>query len=430
MAESWPVSPVDYSVFSAASSDESFTTPSSPPISLYADPVPVHAAVLRTPLRSPSTNPFCAESLPFVASTPASLSSPAAAARSDIATPAAIANAAVTACSSSPRSSESTPSSPSQTTDHISPSDSSESSDSMSSFSLVSPSPASPSASSSLVTYRQAASAIVGGKRRRTRSAWEEERKREEQQLLDEREKKHRWAVIAATTNRMKELYDEIAAWKEGYRRQQQHAQQLAGDLQAATAALCAAVQQQRLYPAAGSQSVEHSRESSSALDRAMGSMVFGSPLAGTSLLAVGLFDVTSGRIHDCNTRFMDGMPLTRDQLIGVRLIKSYDDLMMDDHTWAAEQPALEPSADFVKRAERKHEKQQYPESMEQMRQLWRGEVERIDVVIRCHIAMYEVRSSFWVAEWADVDDGQGDSVRRPQRMLAIASLADAKPVE
>ena len=261
----------------------------------------------------------------------------------------------------------------------------------------------------------------------------EEEGDREQRLLEEDREKKHRWAVIAATTNRVKELYDEIAAWKEGYRRQQEHVRALTGELQAATAALFAATRcryQQRLPHT--EDGLAHNRNLS-ALDSHIGSMVLGCPLSGTQLMAVTLIDVMSGRIYDCNTRFLDGMPLPRDQVIGVRAMRSYDDLMMDDKAWAATRPAPAPNAGFIERAEYGHEKQQYPESMEQMRQLWRGEVERIDVVMRCAMgttSMYEIKSMFWVQEWTEVEDVQGCMVQRPRRMLGIPSMSDAKPVD
>ena len=124
----------------------------------------------------------------------------------------------------------------------------------------------------------------------------------------------------------------------------------------------------------------------SAELDRRLNGESLFCPIAGNAKLAVVLSDASTGRMLDCNHQMCEICNMPTEAMTGTVMVRSYDDLM-DEAVWRAKRAAFKyPHFSKRDRLDYAQQKEQYPASNEKVRQLMRGEVDRIDVMWRCDL--------------------------------------------
>ena len=121
-------------------------------------------------------------------------------------------------------------------------------------------------------------------------------------------------------------------------------------------------------------------------LDNKLASDSLYCPISGNARLAVVLNDAHTGRMLDCNQQMCDACDMTVDEMAGIAMNRSYDDLMNDD-VRRAKKAAVQYEPNQQKdRRNYLQQTDQYPASLDQVRRLMLGEVDRIDVPWRCDL--------------------------------------------
>ena len=282
----------------------------------------------------------------------------------------------------------------------------------------------------------------------------EEEEDEQESEEEEERHRKHRAAVIDQTVHRARELYGLVGLLTRACNRQNEHIRVLTQQLQATTAQLQAASHStstsNSTQPAddtiiCSAQSQSSSQAVASPTAPASSSnpdLVDSSGLTSSLLLSVrvsiALHDATTARVLDCNAYMLQTTGWERHHVIGRIMQRTYDEYM-DDRVWQANEPMRRLAGDHVLvngpngTMVRAVLQEQYPASLEKKRALYRGEMERVRALWRNQMrdgVVYETSAMSYVADWKDVDDGQGGVVRRPNRVVCVCSMFDARRVD
>ena len=256
----------------------------------------------------------------------------------------------------------------------------------------------------------------------------------------EEQHRKHRAAVVDQTVHRARELYGLVGLLSRACNRQNDNIRALTEQLQAATSALQVATQSARVTgEAPSSESIASLASSaSSSLDSRLASSALNSSLLLSVRVAITVVDGMASRVLDCNAYMLESTGWERHHVIDRIIGRSYDELM-DDRVWQANETVRRLTGDHVLvngpggTMVRAQLQEQYPSSLEKKRRLYRREVDKISALWRNQLRdgfVYEMSGVTYVSDWMDVDDRRGGLVQRPQRVVWVVPMWDARRVD
>ena len=212
----------------------------------------------------------------------------------------------------------------------------------------------------------------------------------------DEWQKQRRAAVLHTAVQRACEMSDLVKVLTRACMQQQACIRQLTSELHVTSAV----VAKQPAVSFSDHPLASLPAKLRASLDNHLASEALFNPISGNANVAVVLSDTTTGRMLDCNQQMCDLCSMTVDELAGTVMVRSYGDLL-DEAMWTVKRKAVQ--GEPVTRKDRLNylqQKDQYPGSLDQVRQLYLAEVDRVDVLWRCDLGkeleLYEIEVSHY----------------------------------